>query len=112
MIRFIQALRDQWDKLIALASKNGVGFLVASFWLLLTQSCLQVDLGLLYRQVTECGMSCIDESRCRYAMLFYRCSILHENTLLHNFVVTSSFQAIFMSQSSNVLFQKLVRSGP
>ena len=76
-ILFIQALRDQWDKLIALASKNGVYLNSSSSSFLVTRSYFQVDLGLLYKQVTECGMSCIDESRCRYAMLFYRCLILH-----------------------------------
>jgi len=33
----------------------------------------QVDLGLLHKQVSERGLDSINESSCRFAMLFYRC---------------------------------------
>lgn len=73
---------------------------------------VQVDLGSLHKRVSERGLTCIDESSCRYAMLFYRYSSAHENNqTVCVFFVSDAVQAIFVYQSSYVLLQKLVRSG-
>ena len=114
-----QALRDQWDKLIAFASKPPYEVL---FNILFIGSCfphnlcssLKVALGSLHQQVLEAGLSCVEQHSCIFAMLFYRCVLIpNSNTsdLLYPFNIRTN-QAVSVHQPRIVQLQELVRSSP